>query len=77
METIYEVQKKYPIMKKHHSQKLVLLSLFLFAAVNAPLILIFNQPVTIGGLPMVWLYLFGVWFSSIVLSFIILQKYFD
>lgn len=62
-------------MKKRHEQKLIILSFGLMILFSAPIILLFNNERAVFGLPMLYVYIFGVWLLSIVASFIIFKKY--
>ncbi|KFC20224.1 hypothetical protein [Chryseobacterium sp. FH1] len=62
-------------MKKRHEQKLIILSFGLMILFSAPIILLFNSEREVFGLPMLYVYIFGVWLLSIVASFIIFKKY--
>lgn len=62
-------------MKKRHKQKLVILSITLFVMFNAPVLLLFNKTEQMVGLPLLYFYIFFVWFASILASFLIFRKY--
>ncbi|MPS73750.1 MAG: hypothetical protein DI529_04095 [Chryseobacterium sp.] len=62
-------------MKKRHEQKLILLSFGLFILFSAPMILLFNSEKELFGFPMIYIYIFGVWMTSIIISFVIFKKY--
>jgi len=62
-------------MKKRHEQKLIILSFGLMVLFSAPIILLFNSERAVFGLPMLYVYIFGVWLLSIIASFIIFKKY--
>jgi len=64
-------------MKKRHQQKLIVLSVILLCLFNIPLILLFNSSKIIFGFPVIYFYIFFVWFSSIIISYIILKKYYE
>lgn len=64
-------------MKKRHQQKLVVLGIFLLIATNIPILLIFDTDVNIYGIPSVYAYIFLTWLFSIIVSYIILHKYFE
>lgn len=42
---------------------------------NAPVLLLFNDADKIAGLPLIYTYLFTIWFASSVASFIIFRKF--
>lgn len=62
-------------MKKRHKQKLVILSIALFILFNAPVLLLFNSPKIGIGLPVILCYLFLVWGTSCLCTFLIFKKY--
>ncbi|WP_312764729.1 hypothetical protein [Epilithonimonas sp.] len=62
-------------MKKRHEQKLIILSFGLMILFSAPLILLFNSEKALFGFPMIYIYIFGVWIFSIIVSFVIFKKY--
>ncbi|MBV6881407.1 hypothetical protein NG800_015720 [Epilithonimonas ginsengisoli] len=62
-------------MKKRHEQKLIILSFGLMILFSAPIVLLFNSERAVFGLPMLYVYIFGVWLLSVVASFIIFKKY--
>lgn len=62
-------------MKKRHEQKLIFISFVLMALFSAPIILLFNNAEPIFGLPILYIYIFGVWLLSVIASFIIIKKY--
>jgi hypothetical protein len=64
-------------MKKRHQQKLIVLSIVLLCLLNIPIILIFNSNVAVVGLPLIYVYIFLVWILSIIVSYIILKKYYE
>jgi hypothetical protein len=45
--------------------KLVLLFLVGALLLSFPVLAIFNRPATVGGIPILYLYLFGVWVAGI------------
>ncbi|MDO9137466.1 MAG: hypothetical protein Q7U21_06555 [Lutibacter sp.] len=64
-------------MKKRHQQKLIVLSILLLCLFNVPILLIFNSSATFIGLPVLYFYIFFIWIVSIVVSYIILKKYYE
>ena len=62
-------------MKKRHEQKLVILSMVLFLSFNAPILLLFNQVKEYFGLPFIYIYIFGIWLASSIISFVIFKKF--
>ena len=61
-------------MKKRHIQKLLVLSLALWALFNIPLVLLVQSTASFLGFPMFYVYLFSIWLGSIIVSFIIINK---
>lgn len=64
-------------MKKRHQQKLIVLSILLLCLFNVPILLIFNFSTTFIGFPVLYFYIFLVWIVSIIVSYIILKKYYE
>ncbi|WJJ95872.1 hypothetical protein [Algibacter luteus] len=64
-------------MKKRHEQKLVVLSIALFLIFNIPFVLIFNLEGDIYGIPTFYFSVFSIWLLSIVISYIVLKKYYE
>ncbi|MDP2069355.1 MAG: hypothetical protein Q8K04_10340 [Lutibacter sp.] len=64
-------------MKKRHQQKLIVLSILLLCLFNVPILLIFNSSTTFIGLPVLYFYIFFIWIVSIVVSYILLKKYYE
>ncbi|NLP57483.1 hypothetical protein HGB55_04740 [Lutibacter sp. B1] len=64
-------------MKKRHQQKLIVLSLLLLCLFNVPIILLFNSSFNILGFPLIYFYIFFIWIISIIVSYIILKKYYE
>lgn len=62
-------------MKKRHLQKLILLSFFLAVAFNIPFVLLFNHTHEVFGFPLLYVYLFGLWLLSVIISFLVVKKY--
>ena len=62
-------------MKKRHQQKLVIVSLGLVIMLNAPMILIFDHSGSVLGIPMIYFFIFLIWIVSVVLSYLILNRY--
>lgn len=62
-------------MKKRHEQKLVILSLALLALFNMPFILMWDNADEVLGFPVIYIYIFSLWVFSIVVSYIINQRY--
>ncbi|KOS05558.1 hypothetical protein AM493_05550 [Flavobacterium akiainvivens] len=64
-------------MKKRHEQKLIILAILLLMAFNMPLLLIFDSSQAVGGIPVIYVYLFSVWLIGILLSLIIVKRYYE
>ena len=62
-------------MKKRDKQKLDILSIILFIMFNVPVLFLFNTSKMVWGLPMIYVYIFTVWFGSSLLSFLIFKKF--
>lgn len=64
-------------MKKKHEQKLIILSIALLFLLNTPLIFIFNGEMAVVGFPILYFYIFFVWLLTIIISYHILNKYYE
>ena len=64
-------------MKKRHEQKLVVLSIAMFLFFNIPFVLIFNTEGAIFGIPTFYFSVFTFWLLSIVISFVVLNRYYE
>lgn len=64
-------------MKKRHEQKLVILSMLILAALNIPLLLLFDSSKALFGFPIIYIYIFSVWLFSIAISFLIINRYYE
>jgi len=64
-------------MKKHHEQKLIILAIALLLIFNIPFILIFNFKGALFGIPTFYFSVFTIWLFSIVVSAIVLKKYYE
>lgn len=64
-------------MKKRHEQKLIVLSIALFLVFNIPFILIFNFEGAVWGIPTFYFSVFSIWLLSIIISGIILKRYYE
>lgn len=64
-------------MKKRHQQKLIVLSAMLFIAFNLPILLLFDSSQKVLGLPFIYIYIFGIWTISILITFIIVKRYYE
>jgi hypothetical protein len=63
-------------MKKDSKKAQRLISLFLIALflLNFPLLNIFNHPSLIGGIPLLYVYIFGSWLVLIVITALLIGK---
>lgn len=64
-------------MKKRHQQKLVVLSLLLLLVLNLPIVLLFDSADNVLGLPVFYIYIFSVWLFSVLMSWIVVQRYYE
>ena len=64
-------------MKKRHQQKLVVLSLLLLLALNLPLVLLFDSSESFFGFPIIYIYIFSVLLFSVLMSWIVVQRYYE
>ena len=64
-------------MKKRHQQKLVVLSLLLLLALNLPIVLLFDSSESFFGFPIIYIYIFSVWLFSVLMSWIVVQRYYE
>jgi len=64
-------------MKKRHQQKLIFTSLVLFIGFNMPIVLLFDKAIHLLGMPLMLLFLFLFWGLGILISYIILNKYYE
>lgn len=64
-------------MKKRHEQKLVVLSIALFLLLNVPLMLIFNHEGNVFGIPIFYFSIFLIWLVSVIISLIVLKRYYE
>jgi hypothetical protein len=65
------------IMKKRHQQKLVVLSLLLLLALNLPIVLLFDSSESFLGFPIIYIYIFSAWLFSVLMSWIVVQRYYE
>lgn len=64
-------------MKKRHQQKLVVLSLLLLLVLNFPIVLLFDSADNILGFPVIYIYIFSIWLFSVLMSWIVVQRYYE
>ncbi|UGS24873.1 hypothetical protein [Flavobacterium channae] len=62
-------------MKKRHQQKLVVLSLLMLLVLNLPILLLFDSADNLFGLPIIYIYIFSIWLFSVLMSWIVVQRY--
>ena len=55
-------------------EKLALLFVLGALLINFPLLAIFNRPATLGGVPILYVYLFAVWTAGILAVFLLTRK---
>ncbi len=59
------------------AERLVVLFVLGVLLLNFPLFAIFNRPATLGGVPILYLYLFGVWAAGIATVLVLTRKRWD
>lgn len=64
-------------MKKRHQQKLVVLSLLLLLVLNLPIVLLFDSAENVLGFPVIYIYIFSVWLFSVLMSWIVVRRYYE
>ena len=64
-------------MKKRHQQKLLVLSVVLLVTLNLPLVLLFDSATNVLGFPLLYIYIFSVWILSVLISMLIVNKYYE
>ena len=64
-------------MKKRHQQKLVVLSLLLLLVLNLPIVLLFDSADNVLGFPVIYIYIFSAWLFSVLMSWIVVQRYYE
>ena len=67
----------FRIMKERHQQKFVIISLILLIGLNLPILLLFDSSESCMGIPVIYVYIFSVWLFSILLSYILLKRYYE
>ena len=55
-------------------ERLVLLFLLGVLLINFPILAIFHQPTTFWGIPVLYLYLFGIWTVGIVTVYLVVHR---
>lgn len=61
-------------MTDRTGERLGLVFLLGVLLINFPILAIFNQAQTFGGIPVLYLYLFGVWTAGIVAVFVLVRR---
>ncbi|EAZ94424.1 hypothetical protein FBBAL38_12040 [Flavobacteria bacterium BAL38] len=64
-------------MKKRHQQKLVVFSLILVLVFNLPIVLLFDSADALLGMPIIYIYIFSAWLISVLMSWIVVQRYYE
>ncbi|UGS19935.1 hypothetical protein [Flavobacterium cyclinae] len=64
-------------MKKRHQQKLVVISMLLLLVLNLPILLLFDSADAFFGLPIIYIYIFSIWIFSVLMSWIVVQRYYE
>ena len=64
-------------MKKRHQQKLIVLSLLILLVLNLPIVLLFDSADNVLGFPVIYIYIFSVWLFSVLMSWIVVQRYYE
>lgn len=64
-------------MKKRHEQKLVILALALALIFNVPFVLVLSKNIVLTGIPFFYFAIFFFWLFSIVVSFYVLNRYYE
>ncbi|AXG69841.1 hypothetical protein KORDIASMS9_02069 [Kordia sp. SMS9] len=64
-------------MKKRHEQKLIVLAIALFLIFNVPFVLTFSVDGAFLGIPTFYFSIFSVWLLSIIISYIVLKRYYE
>ena len=64
-------------MKKRHQQKLVVLCVLLLLVLNLPIVLLFVSADNVFGFPVIYIYIFSVWLFSVLMSWIVVQRYYE
>jgi hypothetical protein len=62
-------------MKKRHQQKMIIVSMLLLVGFNLPIVLLFDSAQSLLGFPIIYIYIFSIWFFSVLGSFLIIKRY--
>jgi hypothetical protein len=61
-------------MTDRAGERLALLFLLGALLINFPILVIFHRAATLGGIPVLYLYLFGVWTAGIIAVFMLARR---
>ncbi|WP_026978674.1 hypothetical protein [Flavobacterium tegetincola] len=64
-------------MNKRHQQKLIILTITLLLCFNMPLLLLFDSASSVGGIPVIYVYLFSLCVVSILISLLVIKRYYE
>lgn len=64
-------------LKKRHQQKFIVLAAMLFLLWNVPFVSIFDGEGQFFGFPMFYIFIFLTWLLSIIVSFLILKRFYE
>lgn len=64
-------------MKKRHQQKLIVLTAGLLIAFNLPILLLFDSAEVFVGFPVIYIYIFSIWLFSILVSMLVVNRYYE
>ncbi|WP_339886767.1 hypothetical protein [uncultured Flavobacterium sp.] len=64
-------------MKKRHQQKLIVLTITLLIAFNLPILLLFDSSNVLLGFPVIYIYIFSVWLLSVLISMLVVNRYYE
>ncbi|CAM3524976.1 hypothetical protein FLGE108171_01585 [Flavobacterium gelidilacus] len=64
-------------MKKRHQQKLIVLSIGLLIAFNIPIVLLFDSSTPLFGFPVIYIYIFSLWLFSVLVSMLVVNRYYE
>jgi predicted permease len=61
-------------METHKDQKLLIISCLFLVLFTFPVLSIFNSKSSVGGIPVLYLYIFAIWILFIVTIFRVIKK---
>ena len=64
-------------MEKRNQQKLIALSVVFFFLWNVPFVSVFDSDYQLLGFPIFYLFIFLTWLLLIVISYLILKKFYE